>query len=141
MGARLEVTVSTVPICGALDPCPKISAGTKAEFAFSLRDIEPPRLSEKIDTAPIQRWIDPKRLKEQLAEKTGYVNWGNGKAQPRRPNTERLRNHPDQLIERRRFAAGQDINLTDGLFSGAAEQNSIYEVIDVDHLVNNLTGA
>ena len=130
-----------VPVCGKLNSCFEIGFGTEAELTFGLGDIEAPGLSEEIDTAPIQRWIDPKRLEEQLAEKTGYVNWGNGKAQPRRSNTERLRNHPDQLIDRRRFAAGQDINLTDGLFSGAAEQNSIYEVIDVDHLVNNLTGA
>src|SRR5439155_3429900 len=134
-----QVSVLAIPGYGLPNSGREVRARSEAELTPGPGDVEPARLAEEVHSAPVERRIDAQRLADRLARRTGEIDRPERDPPPAGRHARRLGDSGDQLPQSDCRLAGEDIDPTDRDRKGSASQDTVDEIVDVNHLVLDVT--
>src|SRR6267143_2044961 len=143
LGVRVwsEPAMLSVPLERAADALSQTDARRKANFVPRARDVERAALGEKIDPPAIDRRLDPERAADRFAHRPGRAERPHRQVPPRRRDARAFRHQIDQLVQRRHFPAGEDVNPIRGRRMNAAQAKAFYEIVDEGQMVMDFARA
>src|SRR5918994_360528 len=129
------------PIESATESSVQRDARRIAKHSTRLVDAECPAFGEEVDTTPVDRGLDSKGNADGFTEAPRQLKGTCRQSEPRRPHTEKAGDGAGYDGQRVVPLASQDEHLAHRGRMAAKQSKSLYQVVDVDHVVVDVAAA